>query len=124
MAGLLYLPRLFVYHCSAELKSVQSETFKVMERRLYNAIMIPAMFGTWFLGIILVTSLGVWHELWMMLKICLLIGLTIVQFVLGEHRKRFECDQNTRTAKYYRVVNEIPTVLMIGIILLAVLRPV
>ena len=124
MAGLLYLPRLFVYHCGAELKSVQSETFKVMERRLYIAIMVPAMIGTWFFGIILVTLAGVWQELWMIVKICLLIGLTIVQFVLGAHCKNFARDQNTRTAKYYRVLNEAPTILMMGIIILAVLKPV
>jgi protoporphyrinogen IX oxidase len=126
MAGMLYLPRLFVYHCEAEPGSKQSETFKVMERRLLRAIINPAMIATWLLGLALIWLMGKDAFLgagWLHLKIVLVLGLSVLHGMLARYRKDFAADRNRHTAKFYRVINEIPTVLLIAIVILAVVKP-
>ena len=123
MAGLLYLPRLFVYHAAAKPGSDASETFKVMERRLLNFIMNPAMALTWIFGIVLVLQ-GQWiGATWFHIKFALVIALSAAHVLLSHWVVEFSFDRNRHTQKFYRIVNEIPTVLMIAIVLLAVLKP-
>jgi len=123
MAGLLYLPRLFVYHCDAPAGSAQSETFKTMERRLYRFIMTPAMIVTWLAGIALVL-LGQWFTAgWFLMKAALVIALTLVHGLTGHWLTQFAYDRNRHSAKFFRVVNEIPTLLLIAIVVLAVVKP-
>ena len=123
MAGMLYLPRLFVYHCAAEAGSVQSETFKVMERRLYRAIMTPAMIVSWLLGIALALQ-GHWLDAgWFQAKFALVLGMSALHGLLGRWAGAFAADRNLHTARFFRIVNEIPTVLMILIVLLATVKP-
>jgi putative membrane protein len=123
MAGMLYLPRLFVYHCAAEPGSNQSETFKVMERRLLRAIINPAMIATWALGLWLVWSGGWWASDWFKAKLVLVLVLSGVHGLLARWTKDFAADRNRHSAKFYRLVNELPTVLMIGIVILAIVKP-
>ncbi|MBI3199217.1 MAG: protoporphyrinogen oxidase HemJ [Rhodospirillales bacterium] len=123
MAGLLYLPRLFVYHADAEKGSKQSETFKIMERRLVYAIMEPAQGAVWVLGLLLAWQGDWWSHGWFQAKIALVLLMTGVHHVYGRWRKTFEADRNTRPASYYRWWNEVPTVLMIAIVFLVVLKP-
>ncbi|NQV55419.1 MAG: protoporphyrinogen oxidase HemJ [Rhodospirillales bacterium] len=125
MAGMLYLPRLYVYHSDAEAGSIQSETFKVMERRLLRAIINPAMIAAVLFGGWLLLNLGdnVWSESWLHVKLTLVILMLGVHGMLSKWRKDFEADRNQRPAKFYRMMNEVPTVLMIGIVILAVVRP-
>ncbi len=123
MAGMLYLPRLFVYHCAAEPGSVQSETFKVMERRLLRAIINPAMILAWILGLALVTDLGVWSEPWMHAKLAAATALSTVHGFFARWRRNFDKDDNRHSERFYRYMNEIPTALMIAIVLLVVLKP-
>ncbi|MDP1840993.1 MAG: protoporphyrinogen oxidase HemJ [Reyranella sp.] len=123
MAGLLYLPRLFVYHADAERGSKQSETFKLMERRLVYAIMEPAQGAVWILGLLLAWRGDWWASGWFQAKIVLVLLLTGVHHVYGRWRKTFEADRNTRPASYYRWWNEVPTVLMVAIVFLVVLKP-
>lgn len=126
LAGLFYLPRLFVYHADAAPQSDKSETFKIMERRLLKAIMTPAMLVSWALGLWLVFGEGVidWSsDYWFHAKLTCVIALTAFHMVLAKWRKDFETDRNQRTAKFYRMVNEVPTVLMIAIVLLVVVKP-
>lgn len=125
MAGMLYLPRLFVYHCGAERGSVQSETFKVMERRLLKAIINPAMAGTWIFGI---TMIALNPELlkgqgWLHAKLTLVLVMSGVHGVLAKYVRLFANDANTKPQKYFRILNEVPTVLMIGIVILVIVRP-
>jgi protoporphyrinogen IX oxidase len=123
MAGMLYLPRLFVYHSVAEKGSVQSETFKVMERRLLRAIMNPAMIATWVLGLWLAWS-GNWFTApWLHAKVVLVILLSGVHGMLARWTKDFAADRNRHSQKFFRIMNEVPTVLMIGVVLLVVLKP-
>jgi putative membrane protein len=122
MAGLLYLPRLFVYHADAEKGSAQSETFKVMERRLYRGIMNPAMIGAWLFGLLLVWKGELWSAHWWHAKVLLVIVLTGVHHLSGRWRKDFAADLNVRPARFYRWWNEVPTLLMIGIVFLAVMK--
>ncbi|HEV7602124.1 MAG TPA: protoporphyrinogen oxidase HemJ [Bradyrhizobium sp.] len=123
MAGLLYLPRLFVYHCAAEPGSAQSETFKVMERRLLQAIMTPAMIATWVLGLSL-AWLGTWTwATWFQAKVALVIVMSGVHGMLSRYVRDFAADQNRHSQKFYRIINEVPTLLMIAIVLLVVLKP-
>jgi protoporphyrinogen IX oxidase len=123
MAGMLYLPRLFVYHCEADPGSRQSETFKVMERRLLRAIMNPAMIVTWLLGLWLAWR-GNWFAApWLHAKLALVIGMSGVHGMLSRYVKDFAADRNRKSQKFYRIINEVPTVLMILIVLLAVLKP-
>jgi putative membrane protein len=123
MAGMLYLPRLFVYHCAAEPGSNESETFKVMERRLLRAIINPAMIATWVLGLWLAWSSEAWSAKWFDAKLILVLGLTAVHGLLARWRRDFAADRNRHSAKFYRLVNELPTVLMIGIVILAIVKP-
>jgi putative membrane protein len=125
MAGMLYLPRLFVYHCDAAPGSDQAETFKVMERRLYRAITTPAMFASWIFGVLMLAAPGAVHkdELWMWTKLLLLVLLQLDYFLLGVWRQRFAKDQNRHSARFYRIVNEVPTVLMIGIVIMVIVKP-
>src|SRR3984893_16386289 len=123
MAGMLYLPRLFVYHCAAEPGSGQSETFKVMERRLLQAILNPAMSAAWVLGVALAWQ-GVWaFATWFQIKLVLVIVMSGVHVMLARYIRDFAADRNRHSSKFYRIINEIPTILMIAIVLLAVLKP-
>jgi protoporphyrinogen IX oxidase len=125
MAGLLYLPRLFVYHCAAEPGSAQSETFKTMERRLLRAIMNPAMIAAYIFGILLLLTPGIvdWSAAWIYLKLALVAVLTFYHHLLGRWRKAFSAEANRRPARFYRLMNEVPTVIMIGIVILVVVKP-
>jgi putative membrane protein len=122
MAGLLYLPRLFVYHAAVEKGSVQSETFKTMERRLMRAIMNPAMIATWVFGLLLTWQGAWWHAGWWHAKFALVCGLTLVHHLYSLWRKDFAADRNVRPARFYRWWNEVPTLLMIAIVFLVVLK--
>ena len=123
MAGMLYLPRLFVYHCDAPKGSIQSETFKIMERRLLKAIINPAMIVTWLLGLYLVWDGGWYTSGWMHAKFALVLVMSGLHGVYVSRLKDFAADKNTRPAKYYRILNEVPTVLMIGIVILVIVKP-
>jgi len=123
MAGLLYLPRLFIYHCDAPAGSPQSETFKVMERRLLRAIMNPAMVVVWVTGPLLAYLGEYWMTPWFWTKAVLVTALTVLHHAFGLWRKAFAADANTHSAKYYRIANEGPTVIMIAIVVLVVLKP-
>jgi protoporphyrinogen IX oxidase len=123
MAGMLYLPRLFVYHCEADPGSRQSETFKVMERRLLRAIINPAMIVTWGLGLWLAYS-GHWFAApWLHAKLVLVLAMSAVHGMLSRYVKDFAADRNRKSQRFYRIINEIPTVLMVLIVLLVVLKP-
>ena len=123
MAGMLYLPRLFVYHAAAKPGSELSETFKVMERRLLNFIMNPAMALTWILGIALMIQ-GHWiGASWFHAKFVLVIGMSAMHGFFSRYVADFARDRNTHTQKFFRIVNEIPTVLLIAIVILAVVKP-
>ncbi|MFD2239178.1 protoporphyrinogen oxidase HemJ [Aureimonas populi] len=123
MAGMLYLPRLFVYHAETGPGTPQSETFKVMERRLMKAIINPAMIVTWVSGLWLAWNLFAFQGGWLHGKITLVVLLSGLHGYLSASRKRFERDENARTAKHWRVVNEIPTVLMVLIVILVIVKP-
>ncbi len=123
MAGLLYLPRLYVYHAQVEVGSETSETFKVMERRLLKAITTPAMLASLLFGLILLGQPGLLEQGWMHVKLALLIGMFVMHGLYAKWRKDFEADRNTRPHTFYRWMNEVPTVLLIAIVLLAVVKP-
>lgn len=125
MAGMLYLPRLFVYHTDAEIGSKQSETFKVMERRLLRGIINPAMIATWVFGLWMVIGFNAvsWSEGWVWLKAALVLLLSAYHGLLVRHWKAFAADRNDKPAKYFRIINEVPTVLMIGIVIAVIVRP-
>jgi putative membrane protein len=123
MAGMLYLPRLFVYHCDAEIGSRQSETFKVMERRLLKAIINPAMALTWLLGLYLVWA-GHWYLAgWFHAKLFLVLVLSGVHGFFSRCVREFANDRNTHSQKFYRIINEVPTAIMIGIVILVIVKP-
>ena len=124
MAGMLYLPRLFVYHFVAEPGSVQSETFKVMERRLLRAIINPAMIATWLFGLALAFDQGWFRPLhWLDAKLALVLALSGVHGFFARWVKDFAADRRPHSQRFFRIVNEIPTLLMIGIVILVVLKP-
>ncbi len=123
MAALLYLPRLLVYHCSAQKGSIQSETFKIMERRLLKAIALPAMIVTWLAGLWLVYETGAWRSGWMHAKFVLVLALSAAHGMQAKWVREFAADDNQRSDRFYRLANEIPTLLMIGIVVLAVVKP-
>ena len=124
MAGLLYLPRIFVYHAEANHDS-QKSVFKTMERKLYNFIMMPAMFLSWLFGILLIHSLGfsVFSELWMQVKTALVIILTFYHFLLGKYLGEFAIDNNIKSSKYFRIINEVPTIILIVVVFLVIFKP-
>ena len=123
MAGMLYLPRLFVYHCDAEPGSKQSETFKVMERRLLKAIINPAMIASWALGLWLVWQGGWYASGWFHAKLALVLALSALHGSLARWVRDFATDKNQHSPKFYRIINEVPTVLMIGIVILVMVKP-
>ncbi|MEX1146881.1 MAG: protoporphyrinogen oxidase HemJ [Sphingomonadales bacterium] len=125
MAGMLYLPRLYVYHAGVAAGSEQSELFKVMERRLLRAIINPAMMAAFFFGILLAVTPGIidWSAGWVHLKLAAIITMTAFHGFLARWRKDFERDRNRRPARFYRWMNEGPTVLMIVIVVAAVVKP-
>jgi protoporphyrinogen IX oxidase len=125
MAGLLYLPRLFIYHCGAAPGSIQSETFKVMERRLLRGIMNPAMGAVYVFGIALALTPGIvdWASGWLHVKLALVVALTVYHHALVRWWKAFAADANTRPARFYRVMNEVPTAIMIVIVIMVVVKP-
>ncbi len=123
MAGIFYLPRLYVYHADAVPGSDKAETFKVMERRLLRAIMNPAMIATWVAGIALVIWSKQYDQGWFMAKFALVLGMTGLHMWLAARRKDFERDANRYPSRTYRMVNEIPTLLLIGIVILVIVRP-
>ena len=128
MAGMLYLPRLFVYHCAAERGSVQSETFKVMERRLLRAIINPAMIATYVFGLWLAwlgpdSRYGWFASGWLWAKVVLVLALSAAHGLCVRWMKDFAADRNRHSAVFYRIINEVPTVLMVLIVLLVVLKP-
>jgi len=123
MAGMLYLPRLFVYHCEAPKGSAQSETFKVMERRLLHVIINPAMIITWVLGLWLAWASGHYASGWFHVKLGAVIALSAVHGYLSATVRRFAADSNDRPARHWRIVNEVPTLLMIVIVVMVVVKP-
>ena len=124
MAGLLYLPRIFVYHSEANHDS-QKEVFKIMERKLYNYIMMPAMLLSWIFGLALIHSIGFssFSELWMQIKIILVEILTFYHFSLGKYLNDFALDSNQKTSKFFRIYNEIPTIILIVVIFVVIFKP-
>ena len=125
MAGLLYLPRIFVYHAENSSEKKTSEIFKIMERKLFFYIMTPAMILSWIFGVILIHSIGFQQigQTWMILKIVFVIILTFYHFYLGKTLAQFKIDQNVHRHKFYRLINEIPTLLLILIVFVVVFKP-
>ncbi len=125
MAGLLYLPRIFVYHAETVNNEDKKETFKLMEKRLFFYIMNPAMILSWFFGILLIYSIGTqsFNHLWFQLKLGMVILLTSYHFFLSQCLKNLSADNNRYSPKFYRIINEVPTLLLIGIIFVVVFKP-
>ncbi|MGI9381317.1 MAG: protoporphyrinogen oxidase HemJ [Methyloligellaceae bacterium] len=126
MAGLFYLPRLFVYHARPQTGKDMSETFEIMERRLLKAIMNPAMLVTWATGLSLGYMLGQFSseiQIWFALKLVLILGLTVYHMALGRWRREFAEDRNTHSEKFYRFINEVPTLIMIAVVILVIFQP-
>ncbi|QIB34031.1 protoporphyrinogen oxidase HemJ [Ancylobacter pratisalsi] len=123
IAALLYLPRLMVYHCAAPVGSAQSETFKIMERRLLNAIARPAMGVAWLAGLYLAWDGGWYLSGWFHAKLALVIALTVAQEYQGRWVRDFAADRNRHPARFFRIMNEVPTLLMIGIVILVIVKP-
>jgi len=123
MAGMLYLPRLFVYHCDAAPGSVQSETFKVMERRLLRAIINPAMIATWGFGLWLAWDAGFFSDAWLHAKLALVVILSGIHGFFARCVQDFARDRNTHSQRFFRIINEVPTLLMILIVILVVVKP-
>ena len=125
MAGMLYLPRLYVYHCDAEAGSQASEMLKVMERRLLRAIINPAMVASFVFGGIMLLTPGVidWGDYWVYGKLVLVLAMGAIHGEFARWRRDFEADRNMRPARFYRIMNEAPTLLMIGIVILVVVKP-
>jgi protoporphyrinogen IX oxidase len=122
MAGLFYLPRLFVYHATAEIGSAKSETFKVMERRLLKAIMTPAMVASWVLGLALIHILDGFPG-WLAVKLAAVVPLTAFHLLLARYVRQFAEDQRPKTERCFRIINEAPTLLMIVIVIMVVVKP-
>ena len=124
MAGLLYLPRIFVYHSEAKDES-QTNVFKVMERKLYNYIMMPAMLSSWLFGTLLIHNIGVsvFSELWMQIKMVAVVILTYYHFTLGKYLNDFAINNNKKTSRFFRIFNEIPTIVLIVVIFVVIYKP-
>jgi len=123
MAAILYLPRLFVYHVAAPVGSEQSETFKVMERRLLKAIMTPAMISSWIFGLWAAGQIGAFSQGWFHAKLLLVVLMSGAHGYLAVCVKKFARDENTKSAKFYRILNEVPTLLMIAVVILVIVKP-
>ena len=125
MAGLLYLPRIFVYHAENSDDRKISDVFKIMEKKLYFYIMTPAMILSWIFGLLLIHSIGFQQlgQTWMVLKTIFVIFLSLYHFYLGKTLKQFKIDQNTHSHKFYRLINEIPTILLILIVFVVIFKP-
>lgn len=123
MAGMFYLPRLFVYHCEAEPGSRQSETFKLMERRLLKAIINPSMMVAWLLGLWLAYDGGFYRSGWFQAKLVLALAMSALHGWLVGRVRDFAVDQNRYSAKFYRIINEVPTILMVVIVILVIVKP-
>ena len=125
MAGLLYLPRIFVYHAENSGDKKISDVFKVMEKKLYFYIMTPAMILSWIFGLLLIHSIGFQQlgQTWMVLKIIFVIFLSLYHFYLGKILNQFKFDKNTHSHKFYRLINEIPTILLILIVFVVIFKP-
>jgi len=125
MAGLLYLPRIFVYHSESYTQS-QKSVFKTMERKLYNYIMMPAMLLSWIFGLLLIHSLGftIFTELWMQIKTVAVIILTYYHFTLGRYLNDFALDNNKKSSKFFRIYNEIPTIILVVVIFIVIFKPI
>ena len=126
MAGLLYLPRIFVYHAETSNNEEKNNTFKIMERRLFLYIMSPSMILSWIFGLLLLHSIGVdsLKEFWMVVKLILVLSLTLYHFFLFSCLKKFNQDENKHSPKFFRFINEVPTVLLIAIIFIVVFKPI
>ena len=124
MAGLLYLPRIFVYHSEADHES-QKKIFKIMDKKLYNYIMMPAMLLSWLFGVLLIHNLGfsVFSELWMQIKTLAVIILTYYHFTLGKYINDFALDNNQKKSRFFRLYNEIPTIILIVVIFVVIFKP-
>ena len=123
MAGILYLPRLFIYHCDAPAGSPQSETFKVMERRLMKAIMTPAMIASWVLGLWLVVSFDYWDQPWLHVKLAAVVAMSAVHMYYAKALRAFAADANGKSTRHWRIMNEVPTLLMIVAVVMVVVKP-
>jgi putative membrane protein len=125
MAGIFYLPRLYVYHCMVAPGTAESERFKVMERRLLKQIINPAMYATWGFGLLLVVTPGVidWHAGWWHVKLVTVVLLSGFTGALSKWRRAFRDDRNRRPERFYRIANEVPTVLMLVIVIMVIVRP-
>jgi len=125
MAGLLYLPRLFVYHCDAQIGTDKSETLKIMERRLLRAIMNPAMIASWVFGGLMIWNLR--DELmslgWLHAKLACVVAMTVAHMMMAKWRRAFAEDRNSKSHKFYRTANEVPTILMIIIVIMVIVKP-
>ena len=123
MAGMLYLPRLFVYHCETTPGTPEYDRFVVMERKLMRVIINPSMAAVWVLGLLLATALNTWGDGWFQVKLSLVIGLSALHGAFSMFRKQFEQGKNTRSQRFYRIINEVPAVLMAVIVILVVIKP-
>ena len=125
MAGLLYLPRIFVYHVENINDQSSSNIFKIMERKLYFYIMMPAMFLSWFLGLILISIIGfdVLSTTWVQLKLIFVVLLSFYHFYLGHSLSKLKSGQNTKTSRFFRIINEVPTILLILIVFIVIFKP-
>jgi putative membrane protein len=125
MAGMFYLPRLYVYHCQLAPGSAESERFKVMERRLLKQIMTPAMMATWFFGILLVLTPGIitWTQGWGYVKLVSVLMMTGFHGATSRWRRDFLNDRNRRPERFYRIANEVPTILMVVIVIMVIVKP-
>jgi putative membrane protein len=123
MSGLLYLPRLFVYHTETQPGSAESERFMIMERKLLRSIMNPAMIAVWILGPTLAWLTGAYEDRWLQVKFVLVLGLTFIHHLYGRWRKDFALDRNRRSATFYRIWNEVPAILMVFIVILVIVQP-
>ena len=125
MAGLLYLPRIFVYHTENRDEKQINEVFKIMEFKLYNYIMMPAMILSWIFGLTLIGSIGFeqLHSTWLIIKLILVVVLTIYHFFLGNCLNKFKNDENKYSSRFFRIFNEIPTILLILIVFIVVFKP-
>ena len=125
MAGLLYLPRIFVYHVENTNDQNSTNIFKIMERKLYFFIMMPAMLLSWFFGLILIFILGfdILSMMWIQVKLIFIILLTLYHFYLGYFLSKFRSDQNTKTSRFFRIINEVPTILLILIVFIVIFKP-